>query len=319
MMSSILIGGCQKHACIPVQTGPVVFKAFFGNETKSGIIDADSASRPLTDVEGIQIIRGADGENPAFNEVPQVNITGAIKAGSDVLTPSPSQHFPLDANGIPLDEDINFFAYYPEGDSYTAGTGDTPAEVAWNLYDGLTDIIYTLPAEGNYYEDSKEGNDIDFRFVHALSRLSLKIIAEDYDSYITFKSVTSAKIMVPFEVRMMIDKNGNAKFLYGPEDRSGWKEIDFCKNAQKLPIGYPKALDESLDILIPPIEDNYSFRFCFEGLGEVDKEYVVENLPLVPGKTTVLTITVRGGVLMLMAPYVEMYDPVKVDGPIVIE
>lgn len=319
LISSVMFGGCQKDTSVPCEAGPVVFKASFGNETRSGIIDADASSRPLADVEGIQIVRGTDGDVPAFNEVAEISITGHIKAGSDVLIPSPSQHFPLDANGVPLDEDINFFAYYPEGDTYTAGSGDTPAEVKWDLTDGLTDIIYTVPAEGNYYEDSDEGNDIDFRFVHALSRLKLKVVAEDYDSQVTFKSIVSAQVSIPHEVSMLIDKSGNATFGYGPADRSEWKAIDFCKDGQKLRIGYPTATEESLDILIPPIEDNYSFRFCFEGLGEVDKEYVVENLPLLPGKTTVLTITVRGGVLMLIAPYVEMFDPENVDGTIVIE
>lgn len=76
-----------------------------------------------------------------------------------------------------------------------------------------------------------------------------------------------------------------------------------------------------MDILIPPIKDNYSFRFSFEGLGEIDKDYEVTDLPLEAGKTTVLTITVKGGVIMLLAPFVELYDPVivQVDDKIVIE
>lgn len=319
LLISSFVLGCQKYEGMWDNECPVVFKAAFGTPTKAGIIESDASSRPLADLVDIQIIRGTDGDYPAFNEVAQVDITGFIKAGSDVLIPSPSQHFPLDANGVPLDEDINFFAYYPAGDSYTAGSDDTPAEVKWNLTDGLTDIIYTVPAEGNYYEDSGDGSDIDFKFVHALSRLSLKIAAYDYDSQITFKSVVSAKIKVPVQVKMLLDKDGNASFEYGPQDRAQWKTIDFCKDGQKLPVEYPTVSDQSLDILIPPIEDDYSFRFVFEGLGEVDKEYVVNDLPLVPGKTTVLTITVKGGVLMLMAPYVEMFDPENVDGPIVIE
>lgn len=317
LISSVFIGSCQKDAGVHYGDCPVVLKASVGEQTRSGIIDSDSSSRPLADVDGIQIIRGADGDVPAFNQVQSVSILGHIDAGSDILVASPSQHFPLDANGVPLDEDINFLAYYPQGDSYVPGTGDSPAKVFWNLSDGLTDIIYSEPAEGNYYENSGVG--IDLHFVHALSRLRLVVVADDYDSQVTFKSVVSAKIDVPDQVTMLVDKDGNATFEYGPADESQWQTIDFCKDGQKLEVGYPAAGERSLDILIPPIEGRYSFRFAFEGLGSVDKKYSVDNLPLLPGKTTVLTITVKGGVLMLLAPYVEMFEDVPVGGPIVIE
>lgn len=320
---AFLSGGCvevQEPLLRP--DGKVTFGAAISVPTKAGIIDSDGSNRPLTDVEGIQILRGEDGDVPAFNEIAGVTATGVIKAGEDELTPSPSQHYPLDAGGVPLDEDINFVAWYPAGDSYTPGKGDEPAKVYWGLKDGLQDIICSAPAEANYYEDSKDGHDVLFEFSHALARLRIKVVAEDEDSRMTFRSVTSAVVKVPTEVTMYIDKDGKATFEYGPiSDRSSWKSIDFCRNGEKLEVAWPATTDESLDILIPPIKDKYSFRFSFEGLGEIDKDYEVADLPLEAGKTTVLTITVKGGSIMLLAPFVESYDPVIVpsDGKIVIE
>lgn len=219
---ALLLGGCTEAQDPLLRSdGKVSFGAVISVPTKAGIIDSDASARPLADVDGIQILRGHDGDVPAFNQIAIVAATGVIKAGEDELTPSPSQHYPLDADGVPLDEDINFVAWYPEGDSYTPGTGDEPAKVYWDLKDGLQDIIYSAPAEANYFEDSKDGHDVLFKFNHALARLRIKVVAEDEDSQMTFKSVTSAVVKVPTEVTMNIGKDGNATFEYGPtSDRS---------------------------------------------------------------------------------------------------
>lgn len=311
--------GCQNGLDIPVDTTDISFSATV-NGTKSGIVESDASGLPLADVTGIQLVRGTDGAAPKFNEVPSLSITGSIRKGSSTITPSPSQHYPLNANGVPLDRDVNFLAVYPLPQSYHQGSGSTSASVVWDITDGKTDVMYSAPAKANYYGRSS-GSDINFQFNHALARLRIQIKANDYASYVTFRSLVSARIKVPTSARMSFDAQGSSSFTFESENY-----VEICDAGQKLvlkdPLVEPGVVSSGyVEALVAPNQaaTSYKMMFGFEGLGLVDKEYTVNDLRLEPGKTTVLTVTLSGGVIMFMTPYVLPFVDVPVDEGIVIE
>lgn len=291
-------------------------KEYFSNEGKeitfrAGIlsatrapIESDEKKLPLSDIQDIQLLRGTDGEKPAFHTTSAVKAVGTLNTKGE-LSFFPSQTYPEDDN-----TKAHFIAYRPLGDT-------KEGSITWNI-DGESDILYTTPVSASYATNGNNG--VSMHFQHALTRLRIIVKATDQASVTTYRAVRFAKIKVPQTFTMTLNETGIENFSFTTNE---YAELNFCKYGKlevkcKLTEGesYPYA-----DLLLPPdassIKGGYLvLGFDGQGTSEENPEYhkLPTSLQLEAGKTTILTITLTGRELLFDNPIIMGWEDILIGG-----
>ena len=143
-------------------------------------ITTDGSGHPVSNITSIQILRGTDGANPAFNTISDVTTTADLKTDGTFENIINPQYYKSTTDAA------NFIAYWPQG-LLTSGT------VNFTIT-GEEDII-VAPAIATTYSTTPP--TVNFQFAHKLAQLQLKVIAQNESAFSFYGVLESAKINVP--------------------------------------------------------------------------------------------------------------------------
>ena len=157
-------------------------------------ITTDGSGHPVSNITSIQILRGTDGANPAFNTISDVTTTADLKTDGTFENIINPQYYKSTTDAA------NFIAYWPQG-LLTSGT------VNFTIT-GEEDII-VAPAIATTYSTTPP--TVNFQFAHKLAQLQLKVIAQNESAFSFYGVLESAKINVPSKLDMTIKADGSTE------------------------------------------------------------------------------------------------------------
>lgn len=253
-------------------------------------------------VNGIQILQGAYGSTPKFNEVGAVTRVASLD-NTGILSYSPTIDINTDGSAA------NFLAFYPLGDLKWNASATT-ATVTYAI-DGETDIIAANRVSKTF---SISDNTVNLAFNHQLARLRLRCVCVDDANGALYQGITEAKILVPKTAVMTIPDNGIITTATDPALdlglASSYTELNFgtCEMSQTgeyatkdllvLPGGADRQIIRDMEI-----------RLKFAGFpDDAAKAYSLNNLSLVAGKTTTITVTVSGATHLVITSSIEAWN-----------
>lgn len=227
-------------------------------------VTTKAAIEPGAKVDGIQILRGTDGDTPAFNVVSSVTTTGNL-ATTGILTVNDEQHFAANK------ADANFMAFYPAG-TFSAG------KVAYTI-DGDMDIMAADKATATFTDPTAT-----FAFQHKLARVKLIVKANDQGAVDVYGNLTVATINVPTALDLTIDADGATTIAANATPAN----TDLSFGTATLSTEGGAAAKELM--ILPTAPAKIKLQFANEA---AMKEYAITNLVLEAGKITTITATVN--------------------------
>ncbi|WP_099291511.1 MULTISPECIES: fimbrillin family protein [unclassified Butyricimonas] len=238
------------------------------NMMSRAIIESNDAGLVTNAITGIQILRGADGATPKFNEVASVTTTGDLQTNGTFTNITTAQYFKSPT------EAANFIAYYPAGETLEAG------KVSYTI-DGTTDIII---ADAVKLPFSTTDKTVNFLFKHKLARLKLVVKAATSEAATFYGNLTAAKINVPTALDMTFDEAGVSTLDANATPVNA--DLDFGQ----VTLATGDGVSPTADLMLLPATLT-KINLTFEHVAA--KNYTINNLSLVAGNITTLTITVN--------------------------
>ena len=230
-------------------------------------ITTDGSGHPTSNITGMQILRGTDGADPAFNTITSVTTTADLKTDGtfeNITTPQYNKS---------TTESANFIAYWPQG---LLASGIVNFTIT-----GEEDII-VAPAVTTTYSNTP--STVNFQFAHKLAQLQLKVIAQNESASAFYGALESAKINVPSKLDMTIKADGSTELAANADPIN--IDLDFG------PITYSTTeTSASKNFIILPVAPT-TINLKFANITDA-KDYDIKDLALLPGKITTLTITVN--------------------------
>lgn len=293
---------CSKDDSPVVADNTVRFVAGLVPQTMAPIESDDNGLVTSGTVSGIQILQGEYGSTPKFNEVGSVTRVASLD-NTGILSYSPAIEINKDGSTA------NFLGFYPLG-TLAWGTATDPATVTYAI-DGETDIIAAKRVSKTY---SPSDNTVNLAFKHQLARLRLRCVCVNDANGALYQGISEAKIKVPKTAVMTIPDNGIVTTAVDPsldlDDVASYTELDFgtCEMSQTGEFADKNLMilpGASTDKTIYNMEINLKFAgFPDDGV----KAYSLNNLALVAGKTTTITVTVSGATALTITSDIEAWS-----------
>ena len=230
-------------------------------------ITTDGSGHPVSNITSIQILRGTDGANPAFNTISDVTTTADLKTDGTFENIINPQYYKSTTDAA------NFIAYWPQG-LLTSGT------VNFTIT-GEEDII-VAPAIATTYSTTPP--TVNFQFAHKLAQLQLKVIAQNESAFSFYGVLERAKINVPSKLDMTIKADGSTELTANATPTN----IDLDFGSVTYSTTETSASKNFIILPVAPTTINLKFANITEA-----KDYDIKDLALLPGKITTLTITVN--------------------------
>lgn len=256
-------------------------------------------------VNGIQILQGAYGSTPKFNEVGAVTRVASLD-NTGILSYSPTIDINTDGSAA------NFLAFYPLG-TLDWNASATTATVTYAI-DGETDIIAANRVSKTF---SISDNTVNLAFNHQLARLRLRCVCVDDANGALYQGISEAKIKVPKKAVMTIPDNGiitTVGKMSDPIVDSDYTELNFgtCEMSQEGEYAKKDLMILPDDALAPvDVIQHMQIGLKFAGFpDDAIRQYGLNNLKLVAGKTTTITVTVSGAEPLTISTTIEAWNAV---------
>lgn len=257
-----------------------------------GVIDSDENHIPQQDMDGVQIIRGTDG-NTVGGFVTTITTTASVEGETGTMELNDSQSFDQNNNNA------HFMAFYPEHNNYEAG------KASW-IIDGTQDIMVTKPATASY----QGAHNVTFEFEHLLAQVVLKLVAEDKQVSDLYGKLVSAKIEVNNKLDLEITDTGGATLKHTNDTDS----LSFKFDNMELKTD----TITSQGLMIFP-DDAGLTQITLEFENRKAKSYTISNATLEAGKKTVIVATVKGQAVLFdaikLVPWVDETDNTGLGNP----
>lgn len=288
---------------------PLTFVA--GLKPTKAPIDSDANGMVTTaDVTGIQILRGADGPSPMFNQLPQGALykvpatTATLKKETNELVLADQMRYNQDGT------QANFMAYYPKdatGGTYVASsTPGASATIDWTI-DGNTDLIAARGVSKIFNWSGDNLVKLDFN--HLLARVRFKLVCEKDLEGALYQGADYVNITVGNKVRMSVAPDGTYSIANtsNPNTPADWSKLDFGHTEISMDGEFSKN-----DLMIFPDvttikETKIAIKFSGFDYEVNPRVYTIANLRLEAGKTTVITATAKGGVEMTITNDIALW------------
>lgn len=189
----LLLTACNED---PIAEAPVKNEIKFNTGvvlTRGGVIDSDGNHIPQQDMNGIQVIRGTDGNTQQGFITSSIASTASVARGTGTMILATRQYFDE------FNNNAHFMAFYPKHKIYEAG------KASW-IIDGTQDIMVTEPVTANY----QGARNITFEFEHLLAQVVLKLVAEDKQVADLYGNLISAKIEAKTKLELKIENDGTS-------------------------------------------------------------------------------------------------------------
>lgn len=289
----LLLTACNAD---PIVEAPVKNEIKFntGVVLTRGVIDSDENHIPQQAMDGIQVIRGSDGNTVGGFLTPNIASSASVAAGSGDIILDVPQYFDASNNNA------HFMAFYPEHKIYEAG------KASWTI-DGTQDIMVTKPVTANY-----QGiRNVTFEFEHLLAQVVLKLVAEDKQVADLYGELLSAKIEVNTELGLEITDTGGATLSHTNDTDS----ISFFFTDKTLKTD----TITSQGLMIYPYAAGLA-EITLEFENRKAKSYPISGATLQTGYKTVIVATVKGQTVLFDAislePWTDKKDEVGLGDPV---
>lgn len=197
-MAATTLMSCSKVENANDGTEPVAINFGANVAVTKAVIESDGNNLPTATINNVQVIRGTDGDAPAWDAVTSITTTGSIET-SGAFTIADEQYMNADKTSA-----ANFLAYYPAASAINTG-------VASFTIDGKTDIL-VAPAQKIAYSATPT---CALPFAHALTQVQLVVKAKDAAAISNFGKLTAASINAESELELTLatqavtEKTGN--------------------------------------------------------------------------------------------------------------
>lgn len=303
MMAAV---SCAKDDAPTADNNILRFVAGLGPQTMAPIESDDNGLVTSGTITGIQIWRGRYGSTPRFNRLESVTCRTASLDGTGILTLNDTLNINTDGSTA------NFLGFYPLG-SLDFGTETTPATVTYTI-DGETDIIAANRVSKTY---SASDNKVNLAFKHQLARLRFRCVCVDDANGALYQGISEAKIKVPKKAVMIIPDNGiitTVGKMSDPIVDSDYTELNFgtCEMSQEGEYAKKDLMILPDDALAPvDVIQHMQIGLKFAGFpDDAIRQYSLNNLKLVAGKTTTITVTVSGAEPLTISTTIEAWNAV---------
>lgn len=258
-----------------------------------GVIDSDENHIPQQDMDGVQIIRGTDG-NTVGGFVTTITTTASVEGETGTMELNDSQSFDQNNNNA------HFMAFYPEHNNYEAG------KASW-IIDGTQDIMVTKPATASY----QGAHNVTFEFEHLLAQVVLELVAEDKQVSDLYGKLVSAKIEVNNKLDLEITDTGGANLKHTNDTDSLSFKFD------NMELKTDTITSQGL-MIFPDATGLTAITLEFEN--RKAKSYPISGATLQAGYKTVIAITVKGQTVLFDAislkPWTDIEDEVGLGDPV---
>lgn len=280
---SLLLTACNAD---PIDEAPVKNEIKFntGVVLTRGVIDSDVNGIPQQDMDGVQIIRGTDG-NTVEGFVKAITTTASVEGKTGTMELNDSQSFDQ------FNNNAHFMAFYPEYKNYA------PGKASWTI-DGTQDIMVTQPVTANY----QGSRNVTFEFEHLLAQVVLKLVAEDDQVAQLYGSLLSAKIEVNNQLDLEITDTGEATLSHTNNTDS----ISFFFTDKTL----KKDTITSQGLMIYPVAAGLT-AITLEFENRKAKSYPIDGATLQAGYKTVIAATVKGQAVLFDAISLEPWTDIE--------